>query len=114
VSNIDPDGNLTQKDTKREILLRCNYLFHADSAFNPRRAGLSLLLAHALPPRGMGGDTAFADSRTAYEALDQHTKDKIQDYVVMNSQHWCRKQANPGNPLFSTKEVRLESLLDHC
>lgn len=105
VSNMDPDGQLSQRGTQREVMLRCNYHFHADSAFNPRRAGLSLLLAHQLPPPGTGGATAFADSRAAYDALPEETKEKIKDYVVMNSQHQCRKAANPGNPLFSTKEV---------
>lgn len=57
VSNINPDGTLTQPGSKRDILARCNVNFHVDSAFNPRRAGYSLLLAHELPPPGTGGDT---------------------------------------------------------
>lgn len=107
VSNLDPDGGLTQVGSKRELLLRCNYHFHADSAFNPRRAGISLLLAHELPPAGMGGATEFADTRQAYTDLDMETKDRIKDYVVMNSQLQCRKAANPGNPMFDLPEVSL-------
>ncbi|KAI8631228.1 alpha-ketoglutarate-dependent 2,4-dichlorophenoxyacetate dioxygenase [Xylariaceae sp. FL1651] len=48
---------------------RGNGLFHADSSFNPRRASFSLLRAVQLPPPGHGGDTLFADSRTAAEEL---------------------------------------------
>jgi alpha-ketoglutarate-dependent 2,4-dichlorophenoxyacetate dioxygenase len=104
VGNVDPDGTVTQPGTMRELLLRCNYLFHADSAFNPRRAGISLLLAHHLPPKGTGGATEFADSRAAYDALDPATKDKITDWVVLNSQLQCRRAANPGNPALDGKE----------
>jgi alpha-ketoglutarate-dependent 2,4-dichlorophenoxyacetate dioxygenase len=88
----------------RELLLRCNYHFHADSAFNPRRAGYSLLLAHHLPPPGHGGATEFADTRTAYDDLSQSEKDRINDWVVNNSQLQCRRSANPGNPLLQTDE----------
>ncbi|KAI0466527.1 alpha-ketoglutarate-dependent 2,4-dichlorophenoxyacetate dioxygenase [Xylaria cf. heliscus] len=49
---------------------RGNGLFHADSSFNPRRASFSLLRAARLPPPHTGGDTLFADSRTAAEDLD--------------------------------------------
>lgn len=104
VSNVNPDGTITQPDSMRALLLRCNLHFHADSAFNPRRAGVSLLLAHELPPPGTGGDTEFADTRTAYDDLPDAKKDKIKDYVVMNSQLQCRRNANKGNPLFDTPE----------
>lgn len=91
----------------RELLLRCNRHFHADSAFNPRRAGISLLLAHELPPsgQGLGGNTEFCDTRAAYDDLDQETKARIKDWVVCNSQLQCRRGANPGNPLLMTDEV---------
>ncbi|KAI1116560.1 alpha-ketoglutarate-dependent 2,4-dichlorophenoxyacetate dioxygenase [Nemania sp. NC0429] len=49
---------------------RGNGLFHSDSSFNPRRASFSLLRAAQLPPPdAVGGDTLFADSRTAAEEL---------------------------------------------
>ncbi|KAI0182883.1 alpha-ketoglutarate-dependent 2,4-dichlorophenoxyacetate dioxygenase [Xylaria flabelliformis] len=50
---------------------RGNGLFHVDSSFNPRRASFSLLRAAQLPPPETGGDTLFADSRTAAEELDE-------------------------------------------
>lgn len=104
MSNVNPDGTVTQPGTMRELLLRCNRHFHADSAFNPRRAGISLLLAHQLPPAGMGGATEFADSRAAYDDLSPDQKEKYKDVVVMNSQLQCRRAANPGNPLLQTDE----------
>lgn len=107
VGNVDPDGSVTQPGTMRELLLRCNYTFHADSAFNPRRAGISLLLAHELPPLELGGVTEFADTRMAYEDLDEETKVEIENWVVCNSQLQCRRAANPGNPALAGDEVGL-------
>ncbi len=104
VGNIESDGTIQQPGTKRELLLRCNYQFHTDSAFNPRRAGISLLLAHELPPDGMGGDTEFADTRQSYRDLPEERKQEIQDYVMNNSQFQCRRSANPGHPLLSGPE----------
>ncbi|KAI5475575.1 hypothetical protein MNV49_001171 [Pseudohyphozyma bogoriensis] len=104
VSNINPDGTLTMPGSKRDILARCNVNFHVDSAFNPRRAGISLLLAHELPPKGTGGHTQFADTRTAYADLDDATKARIKDYVVNNSQFQCRRVASPGNPILDAPE----------
>ncbi|WVW79045.1 hypothetical protein I302_101008 [Kwoniella bestiolae CBS 10118] len=111
VGNVNPDGTVMQPGGMRDLLLRCNYHFHADSAFNPRRAGISLLLAHELPPAGLGGDTEFADTRTAYEALPSERKEQIKDWVVCNSQLNCRRNANIDengklNPLLDTDEHR--------
>ncbi|WWC67424.1 uncharacterized protein I206_101332 [Kwoniella pini CBS 10737] len=77
--------------------------------FNPRRAGISLLLAHELPPPELGGDTEFADTRSAYDALSEDRKAEIKDWVVCNSQLNCRRNANIDdngrlNPLLDTDE----------
>ena len=95
VSNLDDDGNLVSTDSLRYQLGLGNGLFHVDSAFNPRRAGYSILRAHELPPKGTGGATAFADSRTAYADLDDDTKENIKDYVVNNSLWHSRRLAAP-------------------
>ncbi|WRT65279.1 uncharacterized protein IL334_002222 [Kwoniella shivajii] len=109
VGNVNPDGTVMQPGGMRDLLLRCNNHFHADSAFNPRRAGISLLLAHELPPAGFGGDTEFADTRSAYKGLSEEQKEEINDWVVCNSQLNCRRNANIDdngklNPLLDTDE----------
>nr|XP_031857198.1 uncharacterized protein CI109_007393 [Kwoniella shandongensis]KAA5524270.1 hypothetical protein CI109_007393 [Kwoniella shandongensis] len=114
VGNVNPDNTVMQPGGMRDLLLRCNYHFHADSAFNPRRAGVSLLLAHELPPEELGGDTEFADTRSAYESLSPERKEEINDWVVMNSQLQCRRNANTDengviNPLLATDEVSYSS-----
>ncbi|KAF2652052.1 Clavaminate synthase-like protein [Lophiostoma macrostomum CBS 122681] len=95
VSNLDDDGNIVSTDSLRYQLGLGNSLFHVDSAFNPRRAGYSILRAHKLPPRGTGGATAFADTRTAYDELDADTKDHIQDFVLNHSLWHSRRLAAP-------------------
>jgi len=95
VSNLDDDGNLVLTDSLRFQLGLGNGLFHVDSAFNPRRAGYSILRAHQLPPKGTGGATAFADTRTAYAELDESTKVRINDYVVNHSLWHSRRLAAP-------------------
>ena len=95
VSNLDDDGNVVSTDSLRFQLGLGNGLFHVDSAFNPRRAGYSVLRAHELPPKGTGGATAFADARTAYAELDENIKEQIKDYVVNNSLWHSRRLAAP-------------------
>lgn len=52
-------------------------LQHVDSSFNPRRASFSLLRAVQIPPAGQGGETEFADARTAWDDLDPESKDLL-------------------------------------
>lgn len=74
-----------------------NSLFHVDSSFNPRRAGYSLLRAHELPPKGTGGNTEYADTRTAFNELPEDLKKELldKDYVVCHSLYHSRKTASP-------------------
>jgi alpha-ketoglutarate-dependent 2,4-dichlorophenoxyacetate dioxygenase len=72
-------------------------LFHCDSSYNFRRASFSLLRAVELPPKGMGGDTEFADSRTAFVDLpDTIKKDLLsKDYVGCHTLAQSRKLGSP-------------------
>jgi len=75
-----------------------NTLFHVDSSFNPRRASYSLLRAAELPPPGtLGGSTAFADSRKAFDALPEALKTQLlaNDHVAAHSLWQSRKLASP-------------------
>jgi alpha-ketoglutarate-dependent 2,4-dichlorophenoxyacetate dioxygenase len=95
VGNIDDDGSVVSTDHIRHQMSLGNGLFHVDSSYNPRRAGFSLLRAHQLPPKGTGGGTAFADTRTAYDDLSDETKEMIKDYVVCHSIWHSRKLGAP-------------------
>ncbi|KAI1620289.1 alpha-ketoglutarate-dependent 2,4-dichlorophenoxyacetate dioxygenase [Exophiala viscosa] len=99
VSNQEDDGSLVQVGSKRDIMGRGNGLFHCDSAFNPRRAGYSLLRAHELPPPGHGGNTDFADTRTAFDDLPEDLKTQLldNDYIGANSLWHSRRKAAPDS-----------------
>ncbi|KAM0748865.1 putative 2,4-dichlorophenoxyacetate alpha-ketoglutarate dioxygenase [Meredithblackwellia eburnea MCA 4105] len=104
VSNLDETGNIAPPDAARAVFNRANSLFHCDSSFNARRCGFSLLLAHQLPPPGTGGETCFADTRSAYEDLPQETKDKIANYTANHTMLHSRRKAAPGHPLVMKPE----------
>ena len=106
VSNQNDDGSLIIPGSKRDHTGRGNSLFHVDSAFNPRRAGYSLLCAHELPPPGHGGNTDFADTRTAFDDLDPQLKERLlrDDYVGANSLWHSRKKACPDSPYLKDME----------
>ncbi|KAK7926491.1 hypothetical protein PG985_003489 [Apiospora marii] len=97
-------GNLTEDNERvldpgstRAHSNRGNGLWHVDSSFNPRRAGFSLLRACVLPPPGHGGNTDFADSRTAFAELPADLKKRLlgHDYVAAHSMAHSRKLGSP-------------------
>jgi alpha-ketoglutarate-dependent 2,4-dichlorophenoxyacetate dioxygenase len=90
-----------------------NALFHADSSFNPRRASFSLLRAHALPPPGNGGDTGFADSRTAFGELPLPFKSELLEngYTAAHCMAHSRKTAAPD--FFRSVDVEAQPMHSH-
>jgi len=97
--NIDENGGVLDPDAPRAHYGKGNALFHVDSSFNPRRASFSLLRAHEIPPpnQGLGGDTQFADSRTAFDELPEPLKTQLldNDYVAAHSLFHSRKLGSP-------------------
>ncbi|KAI1141328.1 taurine catabolism dioxygenase [Hypoxylon sp. FL0543] len=96
--NIDSEtGSVLDPESPRAHSNRGNGLFHVDSSFNPRRASYCLLRACELPPPGNGGNTDFADSRTAFEELPDDLRDELlsHDYVGAHSMAHSRKLASP-------------------
>ncbi|KAH7122515.1 hypothetical protein B0J11DRAFT_341228 [Dendryphion nanum] len=95
--NIDEDGNVIHPDAPRSHYNKGNGLFHVDSSFNPRRASWSLLRAFKLPPPGTGGETEFADSRAAFDDLDENLKKDLlaKDYIGAHTLLHSRKLGSP-------------------
>ncbi|KZO98334.1 alpha-ketoglutarate-dependent 2,4-dichlorophenoxyacetate dioxygenase [Calocera viscosa TUFC12733] len=91
--NMNLDGTLIQKDTRRWWYNKGNALWHTDSSFNQHRSKYSLLLAHLVPQEG--GDTQFADVRSAYDDLPQEKKDELEDLVIEHDLWWSRQIAAP-------------------
>ncbi|RCI13546.1 hypothetical protein L249_5590 [Ophiocordyceps polyrhachis-furcata BCC 54312] len=105
VSNVDQRGQLDPRDSLKSQLYKANNIFHVDCSYNPRRAGYSILRAHQLPPKGTGGGTAFADTRTAYEHLDDETKREIHDYGAWHSVLHSRRLGAPELELLQAFKI---------
>jgi alpha-ketoglutarate-dependent 2,4-dichlorophenoxyacetate dioxygenase len=80
VSNIGADGNLLPQDSLRHASIRANEVFHTDSSFNSLPTKWSLLMAHVVPPER--GDTAFIDTRAAWDALPPELKARAHGAVA--------------------------------
>lgn len=100
VSNLDKDGKPFARDDRRRLYALGNQLWHSDSSFKRIPAKYSLLHARKVVSRG--GNTEFADMRQAYDALDQETKDLVEDLVCEHSQMYSR--AKHGFMDFSPEE----------
>lgn len=76
ISNVDAQGNVTGRDSPKNLSNFANQLWHSDSSFMNPRAAYSML--HALVTPSWGGNTEFADLRAAYDALPERTRAEIE------------------------------------
>ncbi|KAH0847252.1 Alpha-ketoglutarate-dependent 2,4-dichlorophenoxyacetate dioxygenase [Fonsecaea pedrosoi] len=96
VSNLDGQGNIIREtDRVSSLMNKGNQLWHTDMTYHPRRDKYSLLRAVEIPPKGCGGETEFADSRSAYEALSPEWKARLEDVVCDCSLLYNRREAAP-------------------
>ena len=76
ISNVLPDGELRDApDDDMMKIIRGNMHWHQDSTYMPLQAKGAVFSAKVVPTRQ--GNTAFADMRAAYDALDGKTRDMI-------------------------------------
>ncbi len=94
-SNLNVEGEIT-KDPGAIQYRKGDRLWHTDSAFLEKRTSYSILLAHQVPSKG--GNTGFADTRSAYDDLPQDMKDFLEDKIGVNSLWWSRKMAGADIP----------------
>ena len=90
VSNLDQHHQVFARDDRRRLFGIGNRLWHSDSSFKAIPAMYSLLHARRIPSKG--GNTEFADMRTAYDALDDETKAEVENLVCEHSQIYSRQQ----------------------
>ena len=84
ISNVKKDGSIRDPvDDDIVKSLRGNMEWHHDSTYMPIQAKGSVFTAHQVPAEG--GETGWADMTSAYEALDQDMKDKIEDLSAYHS-----------------------------
>ena len=89
-SNLTAEGEIT-RDPAAIQYRKGDGLWHTDSAFMQKRTSYAMLLAHQVPAEG--GETWYADARTAYEDLPAEMKARLEGLVGINSLWWSRKQA---------------------
>ena len=83
-------GELIDSDSQRMRMIVGNSFWHTDSTYQPHSAKCGMLSAVVVPAQG--GGTALADTRSAYAALDQATKDRIENLSAYHSNQYS--QAN--------------------
>jgi alpha-ketoglutarate-dependent 2,4-dichlorophenoxyacetate dioxygenase len=83
ISNLDQDGDILDANNPRASFMRGNELWHTDSSFKAEGAMWSMLHAKAVPPAG--GNTEFADTRAAYDALPEAMKKRLEGLVAEHS-----------------------------
>jgi len=84
ITNIGRDGELhSSPDDDIVKSLRGNQGWHHDSTYMPLQARGAVFTAEIVPDTG--ADTAWADMRAAYDALDKETKALIADLRTYHS-----------------------------
>jgi alpha-ketoglutarate-dependent 2,4-dichlorophenoxyacetate dioxygenase len=80
ISNLDENGSIRGEQDARSSLLQITQLWHTDLSFRQCSAKWSMLHAKAIPPAG--GDTEYADTRAAYDALPDAMKRRLEGLVA--------------------------------
>jgi alpha-ketoglutarate-dependent 2,4-dichlorophenoxyacetate dioxygenase len=83
ISNLDQKGDILEESNARSYFMKGNELWHTDSSFRNEGAAWSMLHAKAVPPSG--GETEFADTRAAYDALPDAMKRRLEGLVAEHS-----------------------------
>jgi alpha-ketoglutarate-dependent 2,4-dichlorophenoxyacetate dioxygenase len=104
ISNLDENGNLLANDDARWQYRQANELWHSDSSFRQKSAAWSLLHARVIPPSG--GDTYFADTRAAYDALPDAMKQKLDGLQAEHSIWYSRAQRGGYVPTEAERAAR--------
>ena len=100
------DNQIRPHDHEKSRYHRGNNLWHSDSSFKPIPANISLLSGREVPP--VGGETQFADARTAYDewpgSVSGTMKEDLEDLICEHSIIFSR-QLIVGD-IFTEKEKR--------
>jgi len=95
VANVMPDGSIKDPNSQLALFTRANFLWHTDSSFKATPATYSMLSARELPKNG-GGDTEFASTAVAYDALPPERQRELDPLVAIHSIAWSREQFQKG------------------
>ena len=88
LTNLDENGNILPADDRFRAANIANAFWHVDNSFSEPPAKYSMLLARIIPPAG--GETEFADARSAYDQLDEETRAKVNGLNAVHSYIYSR------------------------
>ena len=85
ISNVRADGAVRLDDGTDDAVkvLKGNMGWHTDSTYMPVQAKGAVFTAHVVPDEG--GQTGWADTRAAYDALDAATRSRIEPLSAYHS-----------------------------
>lgn len=84
ISNVGADGGILPADDRKRLYGLGNRLWHTDASFVDPPGRYSMLSTRSLPDGG-GPDTQFADTRSAWDALDEATRETLEGLEVQHS-----------------------------
>lgn len=88
VSNLDEAGNVADRNHRRILSNMATRLWHTDSSYKCPAAKYSLLYCSAIPD--WGGETEFADTRAAYDALPPRLREEAEGRAAEHYVHHSR------------------------
>ena len=88
IANLDANGQVWKADSRLRLFQMGNRLWHTDSSFKVVPGCASMLYSRSIAP--IGGHTEFADLRSAYEALPEAMKQRLQGLVAEHSLLYSR------------------------
>ena len=93
MSNYLPDGTMKDPNGQKALFTRANNFWHTDSSFNSVPARVSMLSAREIATSG--GDTEFASTRAAYEALSEEMRVKLAGQIAYHDITHSRLKLSP-------------------
>jgi alpha-ketoglutarate-dependent 2,4-dichlorophenoxyacetate dioxygenase len=84
ISNVDINGQIADRNSRKMYSQLANQLWHSDSSFQQPAARYSML--HSVVNPSAGGQTEFADLRAAYDTLGEDLKALV---AGLESEHYA-------------------------
>ena len=112
ISNVMRDGSLRDApDDDMMKIIRGNMHWHQDNTYMPIQAKGAVFSAKVVPTAQ--GDTAFADMRDAWDALDENTRKKIAGlsayHSLAHSQKEIGEETKSGNSEYTGYGLDVEN-----
>ncbi|MGE0732113.1 MAG: TauD/TfdA dioxygenase family protein [Acidimicrobiia bacterium] len=95
LSSVRSNGAMVQPGSSVARMLESNMAWHTDSSFKPIPASFSLL--RCKEAAATGGETEFADLRTAWDALDPERRARVDGKRAVHSYRWSQEQADAAD-----------------